>query len=372
MIYFDELRSDGFWKDAGWYFADGTEAEFPATADIGGCVIFKTSGSTGAAKSIVLEKRALLVSARAVNEWLEVDGRSVWGLALPAVHVGGFGVIARSYVAGCGFASFSGKWNVGAFAEWITQVGVTHTSLVPTQVHDLVKSAIPAPSCITAIVVGGGRLEEKLGTAARELGWPVLASYGMTEAGSQIATQRLSALGIPFDQGSLELLPIWEARVGTEGLLSIAGDALFAGMIRMHGTQAGFSPRPPGAFLTKDRVRLDERVLIPEGRADSMVKVMGELVDIEALERKFLEGAAGKIQPEAFAIVPLPDERRGNVLVAAFEGRLGPAMDAYRQYQESAGGLARFDRYVELKEFPRTSLGKLRRADLAERVSIAP
>ena len=69
--------------------------------------------------------------------------------------------------------------------------GVTHTSLVPTQVHDLVKADLRAPETLKAIVVGGGHLDAATGRLARTLGWPVLASYGMTEAASQIATQTL-------------------------------------------------------------------------------------------------------------------------------------------------------------------------------------
>ncbi|MGJ8641982.1 MAG: AMP-binding protein [Luteolibacter sp.] len=357
----DQITCAEFWEDPGIFVAGEWDGEMPDFSVLGGCVMFRTSGTTGEGKWVVLGKQALLASARAVNEWLDVDGRSVWGLALPLNHVGGFGVVARSYAAGCGLEVFSGKWNAEAFAQWILRAGVTHTSLVPTQVHDLVKSALVAPDCISAIVVGGGRLEESLGQAARDLGWPVLASYGMTEACSQIATQRLSSLEKPFAEAGMELLPIWEAEVNPDGLLSITGEALFSGTI----TKDGFLRRPPGAYVANDRVRLEGRVLIPEGRADSLIKVMGELVDIEAVEREFIRLAGDRLDPEKFAVAALPDERRGHVLVAAFEGELGSAEPAYREYQESAGGLVRFDRWIELEAFPKTNLGKLRRGALA-------
>ena len=207
----DQITCAEFWEDPGCFVAGEWEGDLPDVSVPGGCLLFRTSGSTGEGKWVVLGKPALLVSARAVNEWLGVDKPSVWGLALPLNHVGGFGVVARAYAAGSGLEVFPGKWNAGEFAEWIVRAGVTHTSLVPTQLHDLVKSKISAPTCLSAVVVGGGRLEEILGEAARGLGWPVLASYGMTEACSQIATQRLSSLGKPFGEAGMELLPIWEA-----------------------------------------------------------------------------------------------------------------------------------------------------------------
>lgn len=355
-----QLSEEDFWEDPGCFVAGEFGGELPDFNVPGGCVLFRTSGTTGEGKWLVVGKRALLVSARAVNDWLEVDGSSVWGLALPLNHVGGFGVMARAYVAGSGLEVFPGKWDAGEFADWIVRAGVTHASLVPTQVYDLVKSEIPAPACLSAVVVGGGRLEESLGEAARGLGWPVLASYGMTEAGSQIATQRLSSLGKPFGEWEMELLPIWEAEANEQGLLSISGEALFSGMI----TKDGFSQRLPGAYLTNDRVRLNGRILIPEGRADSLVKVMGELIDIEAVEREFIRIAGGRIDPEKFAVVAVPDERRGHVLVAVFEGGVASAEPAYREYQESAGGLVQFERWLELEALPKTNLGKLRRAEL--------
>lgn len=107
------ILSPGFWTD-------------------GDTVSFQTSGSTGLAKQILHNKQSLLVSARTVNRWLCVNASSVWGLALPLHHVGGFGVAARAYAADCEFAFYEGKWNPISFAKWIADKKVTHTSLVPT------------------------------------------------------------------------------------------------------------------------------------------------------------------------------------------------------------------------------------------------
>ena len=197
----------------------------------GNPIPFQTSGSTGAAKQIVLTKESLLLSAHAVNEWLRVDPTSVWGLALPLHHVGGFGVAARAYAAGCGLSVYEGKWDAVRFAKWIAEKNVTHVSLVPTQIHDLLSAGLHAPPSLYAVVVGGGRLSDEVGQTIRDKGWHVLASFGMTEAASQIATQSLAYISLPFADSPLEILPIWQAQETPDGMLRLKGAALFAGTI---------------------------------------------------------------------------------------------------------------------------------------------
>ena len=328
----------------------------------GDFVNFQTSGSTGTAKQIVLTKESLLHSAHAVNIWLRVDPNSIWGLALPLHHVGGFGVAARTYAAGCGLAVYEGKWDAARFAEWIAEKQVTHVSLVPTQIHDLLAAGFQAPSSLLAVVVGGGKLTEASGQAARDKGWPVLASYGMTEAASQIATQNLASLAVPYAAAPMELLPIWEAEETPDGLLRIKGEALFTGTIE----QGIFRRREGEWFTTSDHVTISENTLTPQGRADSRVKVMGELIDMEAIEKRFLELAQGAIREGTFALIPSPDPRRENALVAVFEGYCPEEIIA--TYQSQAPGPERFTRWIALESFPRTDLGKLRREELRRMV----
>lgn len=341
LIEAEAILKAAFWKD-------------------GGSVPFQTSGSTGAAKQIVHDKESLLVSARAVNEWLRVEATSVWGLALPLNHVGGFGVVARAYVAGCGLSVYEGKWDAARFRKWIADEGVTHVSLVPTQIHDLVATGLHAPASLLAVVVGGGKLSDDAGQAARDLGWPVLASYGMTEAASQIATQPLASIASSYAASPLEILSIWEAEESPEGLLRIKGKALFAGTLE----NGIFSHREGEWFTTSDFVSVSGTTLIPHGRADSRVKVLGELVDVEAVERRFLELTEGTIREGSFAVIAIPDPRRENSLIAVFENPGSAAESAYATYQSQAAGPESFVRLFSLPSFPRSDLGKLRRGDL--------
>ena len=332
-------------------------------SELTGHVLFETSGSSGVPKSVAISKPALLASAAAVNRHLSVAPDSCWGLVLPLHHVGGFGVAARAYEAECGLQEFGQRWEPGIFRDWLETAGVTHTSLVPTQVHDLVKAELTAPTNLQAIVVGGGHLEPTTGQAARDLGWPVLASYGMTEASSQIATQSLASLKQPYQSAPIPLLPIWEARVSAGGLLEMSGPALFSG----YDIAGKFIPRESAWHTTSDRVLLENRAITPLGRADTLVKILGELVDPEAVERELISLSESQLVPGSFAVIAMPDERAGNVLVPVFETSVSRAVidSTLALYQQPSPGFRRLRSVVVIENFPRGELGKLRRGELA-------
>lgn len=360
------LTQSGFWMDpqpAGF-------GQIPNLPELAGHVLFETSGSSGKPKAVAISKQALLVSAAAVNRHLEVTPASRWGLALPLHHVGGFGVAARAYQAACGFQAFAPRWDACAFENWLDAFQISHTSLVPTQVHDLVRAGLNAPATLRAIVVGGGFLDPLTGQAARDLGWPVLASYGMTEAGSQIATQPLELLDQPYQAAPIPLLPIWEATVGSDQILSISGQALFSGFV----IEGVFHPLTTTEYLTSDRVALHNRMLTPLGRVDTQVKILGELVDPEAIERELVAISKGALELGSFAVIAVPDERAGCLLVPCFESSAPQTIidSTLMAYQSNAPGFKRLQAPTLLEAMPRTDLGKLQKSRLLEiyRVSL--
>ncbi|MCB1129935.1 MAG: AMP-binding protein [Verrucomicrobiae bacterium] len=345
-------------------FWDDETPALPGDPRLAGHVLFETSGSSGVPKQVALSKSALQVSAAAVNRHLGVTAESCWGLALPTRHVGGFGVAARAFEAGCRFHQFESRWDAETFANWLEENEVTHTSLVPTQVHDLVASGRIAPESLKAIVVGGGHLDRQTGQRARELGWPVLASYGMTEAGSQIATQEPADLGSPYEPAPIPLLPIWDARVGEDGALSISGPALFSGYV----VGGIFTPRAADWHTTSDRAELAGRGLTPLGRLDSLVKVLGELVDPEAIEREMVLLSAGRLSPLDLAVAALPDERTEHRLVPVFLSSVDPQTAAFllADYNAQAPGFRRLTKPVFLSSIARSQIGKPLRSAIAQ------
>ncbi len=357
------LTKSDFWQDP-QPFAAG---DIPDLPELAGHLLFETSGSSGNPKWVALSKQALLVSAAAVNQHLQVTRESCWGLALPLNHVGGFSIRAGAFDGGCLLQKNDRRWEPAFFRDWLASAGITHTSLVPTQVHDLVKANLVAPSTLFAVVVGGGYLDPATGRAARDLGWPVLASYGMTEAASQIATQGLDLLTAPYHPAPISLLPIWQAEQTPDGLLRISGPALFSGYLR----NGEFTPRITPWHVTSDRVGLENGKLTPISRADTLVKVLGELVDPESIERELISLSCGQLAPGTFAVIAIPDPRAGKALVPVF----GSSVDAgivncvLALYEKQAIGFRKLGRPVVINHFPHSSLGKLKRAELASRIA---
>jgi len=360
------LADPVFWTNPRPFVPGKFAGEMPDDPRLDGHVFFETSGSSGRPKWIALSKSALLLSAAAVNRHLEVTENSCWGLALPLHHVGGFGVAARAFEAACEFQHFDRRWEPVAFRDWLAKKPVTHTSLVPTQVHDLVAAKLKAPVSITAIVVGGGHLDGQTGQAARDLGWPVLASYGMTEACSQIATQGLELLELPYISAPIPLLPIWNAEVSEDQILRISGPALFSGTLTDETGRWKFSPRESDWHQTSDRVLLENREISALGRADSRVKVLGELVDPESIERELIDLSSGFLKPGDFAVGAIHDERAGNRLIPVFEKKSdrSQVFQVLETYGKIAVGFRRLSEPVFVEELPRSPLGKILRGEI--------
>lgn len=366
------LTNREFWDDCGpLAMGDFPSGGMPACAGLSGHLLFQSSGSSGVPKWIALSKTALLASAGAVNRHLEVENNSCWGLALPLHHVGGFGVAARAFEAACGFREFGRRWDARVFGDWLAGEGISHTSLVPTQVHDLVVAGRRAPASLRAIVVGGGHLDARTGQAARALGWPVLASYGMTEAASQIATQRLECLRGVYQPAPLPLLPIWRAELSPEQTLRVAGPALFSGILVCVNGDWSYQARISDWHQTSDRMAMDDESLTPLGRADAWIKVLGELVDPEAIERELVDCSAGRLRPGMFAVVAVPDARAEHALVPVFDEEVPAALvaEVLAEYRVTAVGFRRLRPAVMLRDFPRSALGKPRRGEIVIRIS---
>lgn len=332
-------------------------------------VVFASSGSGGVPKWILFRRDALLLSAQAVNRHLEVTADDRWLLALPLFHVGGFGVVARAYAADCGIHCLAGRWDAMRFGDEVERQGSTLASLVPTQVHDLVACGVRAPESLRAVVVGGARLEEVTGEAARALGWPIMQSYGMTEAASQVATASLESLKQEFCAAPLPILKMWEHRVGENGCLQLRGDALAHCYVHRENGQLNRELLCDGEgwFPTTDRVEIENDNLTVLGRADRRVKVLGELVEVQELE----EEVRAHLSPEAGVhILLVPDERRGwRLLPIIAQGGRG-VEEVIALVNDRRPGFSRMERPQIVEHLPRTALGKIDAAALSEEFGV--
>lgn len=364
----NEVLDDRYWSDPepdlrGSGADDRLRRFIQAEARLRRHVLFQTSGSSGEPRWVALSKEALRWSAARVNEHLGCDAADHWGCVLPTHHVGGYGVLARAALAGGRLSIFPGKWSAPAFAEFCCQHRVTVTSLVPAQIYDLVNAGLAAPPRLRVAVVGGGALAADLTAEARTLGWPVRASYGMTETASQIATETEAE---PANPG-LPLIRPWEVRVDADGRIAVRGGGLLSFVVELG--EADWQLRIPfdadGWFRTGDLGRLTaSRRLWVEGRAGRVVKILGELVSLDRLDRLW-ESAAGEGCREA-VLATEPDARKGNAVVLVrtdrvAEDALGAAIAVFNRAVEP---YERIEHVLRIHAIPRTDLGKVRHEEV--------
>jgi O-succinylbenzoic acid--CoA ligase len=322
-----------------------------AALPLDGHVWIATSGTTGMQKLTALLKEALLASAAGVNRHLGARASDAWCRVLPSFHVGGLGIEARAHLAGARVVAID--WDARRFATICRDESITFSALVPAQVSDLVRERIDAPAAMRAIVVGGGALAPELFAEGRELGWPLLQSYGMTECCSQIATAT-------YESTELRILSHLDARRRDDGLLAFRGASLLTGyaVFDREGRPTFIDPKVDGWFVSEDLGHVDGRILTVEGRRGEFVKIGGESVDLRRLDRivdELLFATGGDA-----AVIAAPDTRLGHVIHLAVTG----------------DGIAEeFDRRVlpferarvvhRVETVPRSPLGKLLRAQLA-------
>lgn len=327
--------------------------------ELSGHLLFATSGSSGGRKWVALSRQALLASAAMVNQHLYAGANDRWLMVLPEFHVGGMGILARCYDAGSELVKLEGKWNPELYHQTIEVDGISLSSLVPTQLYDLVQKGLYAPQSLRALMIGGGRLGDDVYEQAMNLGWPVIETYGMTETCSQIATATLASR-------DLTLLPSWQAKLSDRDCLSIKGDALFTGYVACSGKVCELiDPKQDGWFTSEDVVEYGDNQISVKGRADRCVKVLGELVNLSEVEAKVVASVDIGLPVGSIAVVALPDPRKGCKLILCGEqsNDLDQILEDYNLHSHP---VERLDGICVLSEIPLSPLGKIRYGLIAQ------
>ena len=253
-----------------------------------------TSGSTslsqGQIKSTALSKEAVLVSAAAVNEFLECTSSDIWLNFLPYFHVGGLGIFARAYLSTSlvidGYALRRPKWAPEKSYDLLCAHNATLTSLVPAQLFDFVRLQKTTPPTLRAVIVGGGALSDSIYSQAKDLGWKVLPSYGLTECASQVATASPQMDPI-LETPKLKLLPHIEAKETSEGRIALKSPALLT--LYAIKNEKGIhyvDPKKDGWFETEDLEKFGiEPSTLKAGRIMVNTTDIGQMVDKRKLSR---------------------------------------------------------------------------------------
>lgn len=315
-------------------------------------LIFSSGTTSQDLKGYALSREALLTNARAVNAFFNLTSDDVWGLSLPHYHVGGLSVLARAHLLGSSLVLMGDHWAPRSWSELLREKGVTITTIVPTQLFDLVKNDLKAPPKLKHLVVGGDYLSYELEKRALALGWPVIRTFGMTEVSSQLASAKAPGQEI-------ELLPIHEIKTDEDERLWVKSSALFTLQFslkeKLHVTLANSLLDSEGFYPTNDRVSIEGKRFIHLGRLDDQIKVSGKLISLMSLKEKLYAFALKHDHYGSVELLFEADDRLGKKLVLLHL----PEVQNLEEMRNLFSPLK-----VELREvtsFNRTDLGKLKR-----------
>ncbi|HYN47426.1 MAG TPA: class I adenylate-forming enzyme family protein, partial [Candidatus Nanopelagicales bacterium] len=242
-------------------------------------VAILTSGTTGRPKAALLSHRALAASAAA---WTAVlPPATGWLLCLGLAHVAGLGVAWRALGAGLPLHVIPGFDPEAVLAVLRSPAAPSHCSLVPVQLARLLEAAgeaagEAAPPALRAVLLGGAPIPPDLVRRATAAGWPVIPTYGLTEAGSGVtALPADEAAATPDSDGRpLPGVMLRIAEPGPDGVgeIQVRTPAAFSGYLSRDGaTAAAFTA--DGWLRTGDLGRLaaDARLFVVDRRGDLIV-----------------------------------------------------------------------------------------------------
>ncbi|MBU8897060.1 o-succinylbenzoate--CoA ligase [Corallococcus sp. M34] len=339
-------------------------------------VILFTSGTTGRPKGAVLAEGAFRASARASEANLGAHRAPRWLGTLPLFHVGGLAMLTRTaYEGGC--LLLHERFDASAVNHAIDVAGATHASFVATTLERVLdeRRDRPVPDTFRLALIGGGPVPTPLLARARAASLLALQTYGLTEACSQVATERPSeadgrTAGPPLPSIEVRIV---DPRghilaVGEEGDLEVRGETVMAGY--WNRPDATREALRDGWLRTRDVGVLDARgrLTLLSRRTDLIVRGGENLypAEIEAV-------LANHPAVQESAVVGVPEPRWGEVPVAfvvARAGRPAPTGDDLTAWcRQSLAGFKVPARFLFIAELPRNAMSKVERGVLRQQAT---
>lgn len=367
--------------DLEWLELGGPAPAEPKGGHDGGGIVLSSSGTTGTPKVMALTVGQVLAAAHLVAEHHALGPGERGFNPLPLWHINAevVGVLA-SLAAGASLV-LDDHFHRTGFWKVVDESGATWVNAVPAIIARLVQrdEGDAVPSRVRFVRTASAPLAPTLGEAfERATGVPVVQSYGMTEAASQICVNPLDgrrkpgSVGRPVGVG-LRVVSLDDgtaAPTGTVGSIEIHGPTVIS-----HYEGGEYADRfdAQGWLRTGDLGFVDEDgYVFLVGRSDDVINRGGEKVYPLELEHVLaaVEGVA------AVAVVGEPDDVFGQVPVAFIQPRdpadlsgSGAAVLVEGVRRAVEGSLARSQRPARVKlvaAFSTHATGKVQRGALLD------
>jgi o-succinylbenzoate---CoA ligase len=340
--------------------------------------IIYTSGTTGVPKGVQLSYGNHWHSAIASAMHLGVDRSDRWLLCLPLYHVGGLAIMWRSLIYGT-TAILLQRFDPEAVIRAIATEQVTMLSLVPTMLLRILENAefpnsLPHWQNLRGILLGGAAPSQALLNRCLDLKLPIMPTYGLTEAASQVTTllcqdleRKPGSSGQPLLCDRIRIVEIedehTEVAIGEVGQILVQGTNVMRGYINC-------SPDviKDGWLHTGDLGYVDrEGFLYVVNRRSDLIISGGE--NIYPTEIEMILGKHPDILE--VCIVGTEDPEWGQIVTAVAIAKQPITLDEIQTFCTSHH-LARYKlpRILHVVEsLPRTANGKLSRQRVREFIS---
>jgi O-succinylbenzoic acid--CoA ligase len=328
--------------------------------------ILFTSGTSGAPKGVELTLGNFVASARASAENLGGGADQRWLACLPLHHVGGLAMLLRTAWYGAQLVVLP-RFEPDAVNASLDEDAITHLSLVENALAQTLGAMRNRsfPPALRAALIGGGPVSEQVLASARRASMPSLHTYGLTEATSQVATERIDGAdgqtsgsplaGVKVRIADRERLSV---PLGEVGEIEVQGPTVMRGYwADLPGTAHAFRD---GWLRTYDLGCLDDRGRLKVfARRSDLIVSGGE--NIYPAEVEKVLAAHPKIAE--VAVVSRADSRWGQVPVAAVvsRGELASASDLVGWCRSKLAAFKVPQRYLAFESLPHNASGKIDR-----------
>lgn len=259
----------------------------------------KTSGSTGKAKKIYIEKKHMIASAQNTIEALHIPRNAKALLCIDTQYIGGKMMLVRAIL---------GDWHIhlikpkGKLKEELLWNSYDFAAMVPLQVSNtlVLENGIDLLNRIDRVIIGGAATSESLTKSLHQAKSQFFSTFGMTETVSHIALKALNG-----KNRSEEFKVIGDNQISTNssGCLMIKGAVTDGEWVE-----------------TNDLIKVTQNGFQWIGRFDMVVNTGGVKVSIENTE----ESIAKLINSEGhhFILWKKPDEDLGEKLIGISDSKV--------------------------------------------------
>ncbi|WP_257004041.1 AMP-binding protein [Streptomyces sp. SA15] len=338
-------------------------------------LLIYTSGTTGVPKGVMLDHANIDAMVEMGLQTLELGPADRCLLILPLFHVNGIVVsILAPLLAGASVVIAGRRFDPHSFFDLVEQERPTFFSAVPTiysMLAALPDDVQPDTSSLRFAVCGAAPASADLLTRFEaRYGFPLVEGYGLSEGtcGSTInplaGPRRAGTVGLPFPGQEIRIVDAdgGEVAPGMDGEVVVRGPNVMRGYLGRPDETAKVIVN--GWLHTGDVGHLDaEGYLTLVGRSKDMIIRGGENI----YPREIEDVLAGDPSVLEAAVIGVPDEKWGEVVVAYVQPRPGSTVDPSALETLCARSLTGYKRptaFFVVEAIPKNAVGKIDKASL--------